>query len=254
MKIVLFDDNAKDLDSLVQIVERWGAQRNCKDLILYKFDSLSTLEFSLQDLQFSDVFFLDIMTPESSNAGFQLAESIHIANPNANIVFTTNSPEYWSNAFEIYAMHYLMKPIPEDKMFKVLDCIYRSPSKRASSAAILPGGGQEFVIEFDQILYIEAKTEKHQGFVHLIDGEKREINLSSVSFSGLLNDRLSEDFAQCHRSIIVNLNYVLKYDRRTVTLRHCNRELSIGQNYRNVFLSRLINHQKGLRAYDVDNL
>ena len=248
MKIVIFDDNAEDLRSLVRIIERWGEQRNCKDLIFYTYENISSLKFSFPETQFADLFFLDIMTPESSNAGFQLAESIHVANPNANIVFTTNSPEYWSSAFEIFALHYLMKPVREDKVFKVLDYVYHSPSKKASPAAILPGNGQDLVIEFDQILYIEAKTEKHQGFAHLTNGERQEINLSSVSFSGLLENNLSEDFAQCHRSIIVNLNYVLKYDHHTVTLRHCNREFNIGKNYRNAFLGRMIDHQKGLRS------
>lgn len=247
MKVVIFDDNKKDLESLVRIIEQWGGQRNCKDLIFFKYARISSLMFSLPETQFADIFFLDIMTPESSNAGFQFAESIHIANPNANIVFTTNSPEYWSNAFEIFALHYLMKPIREDKVFKVLDYVYHSPSKKTSPAAILPGNGQELVIKFDQILFIEAKTEKHQGFVHLTDGSKQEINLSSISFSSLLKNNLSNDFAQCHRSIIVNLNYIMKYDHRTITLMHCNHEFNIGKNYRNAFLNRMIDHQKGLR-------
>lgn len=247
MKIVIFDDDEKDLRAMTGIVERWGKQRNCKDLVFFTYDRVSSLEFFLPEIQFADLFFLDIMTPDSYNAGFRLAEKIHRSNPNANIVFTTNSAEYWDHAFDIFALHYLVKPIREARAFKVLDYVYRSPSKKGSHAAIFPGNGQELVIEFDRILYIEAQTRRHQGIVHLTDGSVQEINLSSVSFSGLLENSLSKEFAQCHRSIILNLNYVLRYDLRTVTLRYCSDEFSIGKNYRNAFLNRMIDHKKGLQ-------
>ena len=248
MKIVVFDDDALDREMLLSIIRRWAQKRGCSELICLEFDRVSRLEFSLPDVLFSDIFFLDIMTPEKTNAGFLLAEKIHTQNPSANIVFTTNSSEYWSNAFEIFALHYLMKPVQEEKIFKVLDLVYLSPSKRAAISAILPGSGQESIIKFDQILYIEAKTDLHLGYAYLTDGTRLEINLSSISFSKLLEEKLSSDFAQCHRSMIVNLNYIVKYDLHTVELKNCEREFSIGKNYRTDFLNRLINHQKGLRV------
>lgn len=246
MKIVVFDDNHSDRKALLGVLEAWAQKKDYKDLIVFQYDQISKLEFSLPDLLLSDAFFLDIMTPDTANAGFLLAEKIHIENPAANIIFTTNSTEYWSNAFEIFALHYLTKPISPEKIEKLLDYIYHSPSKKSPSTTVLPGIRQEKVFECDQILYIEAKTDKHLAIVHQTNGSLSEINLSSVSFSDLLNS-LSSDFVQCHRSFIVNLNYISHYDNHAIGIKGCDQEIRIGESYRSILLSRIIEHQKGLR-------
>ena len=92
------------------------------------------------------------MTPESTNAGFLLAERIHTENPAANIVFTTYSSEYWSSAFEIFALHYLKKPVSAEKVEKLLEYIYHSPSKNTASTVVLPGVRQNIIFECDRIL------------------------------------------------------------------------------------------------------
>ena len=124
MKIVIFDDNPDDRNELIEIIRSWSHESNCNDLIIYPFDRIEALKFSLPDYLFSDIFFLDIMTPDSANAGFVLAEKIHVSNPDANIIFTTNSTEYWENAFEIFALHYLMKPISKVKIFRILNSTF----------------------------------------------------------------------------------------------------------------------------------
>ena len=247
VKIVVFDDNLKDRENLVRILNEWGNMTGHQDLILRKFDKITDLENSLNEESFPDLFFLDIMTPERANAGFVLAEKIHAMNPSANIVFATNSPEYWSSAFEIFALHYLMKPLQAEKIFALMNYIYDSPSKRTPAATTLPGMGQEEVIEYDRILYLEAQTSSHRAYAYLTDGTSREINLSRMSFSDLQEKYLNHDFARCHRGIIVNLNYVVKYTNVAVALRNLPRELDIGKQYREEFVNKMIDHQKGLR-------
>ena len=80
MKIVVFDDNEKDLTELVQIVHLWKEQRGYSDIILNKFLSADSLLFSLTEFNSHDAFFLDIMTAKDSCAGFRVAEAIHQQN------------------------------------------------------------------------------------------------------------------------------------------------------------------------------
>lgn len=247
MRIVIFDDDANDRQILVGMIMDWEERHGCKDVIIMQYESIHDLKFSLPEIQFSDIFFLDIMTPESPNVGFLLAERIHLKNPNANIVFTTNSQEYWHNAFEIFALHYLTKPVRSEDIYKLLDYVYLSPSKRSLSAGRFPKIGYEEIIEYDKILYIEAKTSTHTANVHLCDGSKSEISLSHMSFSALEKCVLNDDFAQCHRSIIVNLNFVETYDQHSLRLKNCNWDFPIGRNYRTSFINRIINRQKRLR-------
>lgn len=246
MKIVIFDDNAADRKHLLDLIHSWSLKSSHKDLIIREFDQIPDLEFSFSDLLLADIFFLDIMTPESTNAGFLLAERIHTENPAANIVFTTNSSEYWSSAFEIFALHYLKKPVSAEKVEKLLEYIYHSPSKNTASTVVLPGVRQNIIFECDRILYIEAKTDRHLAVVHRTDGSMTEISLSTVSFSDL-PEKLSSDFIQCHRSFIINLNYVISYDNHAVQLKDCAQDIRIGESFRSVLLRKIIDHQKGLR-------
>jgi DNA-binding LytR/AlgR family response regulator len=247
MKIVVFDDNQNDMERLVGMLTDWSQNNQCRDVIISEYSSIAELEVMLDDVNFPDVFFLDIMTPERVDAGFLLAERIHVRNPNANIIFETNSPEYWSSAFEISALHYLMKPVQRDKVYKILDSVYQSPSKRTASTVMLPGFGQTLVVEYDKLLYIDAQTEHHRAVAHLTDGTEIELSLAKIGFSDLMSEFLSDDFARCHRSIIVNLNYVLKYDTNSVTMKNCSSRLELGRKYRTEFVNKMIDHHKGLR-------
>ena len=83
MNVIVFDDNPEDRKQLVRIVNLWGTDRDCRDLIIREYDSIRDLKLLLQENAFPDLFFLDIMTPESTSAGFELAEKIHSENPAA---------------------------------------------------------------------------------------------------------------------------------------------------------------------------
>ena len=253
MKIVIFDDNPDDRNELIEIIRSWSHESNCNDLIIYPFDRIEALKFSLPDYLFSDIFFLDIMTPDSANAGFVLAEKIHVSNPDANIIFTTNSTEYWENAFEIFALHYLMKPISKVKIFRILNYIYLSPSRRNTRTTVLPGKDEKnFIVEYDRIIYVEAFTVLHTATVHLTDMTQKIISLNSIPFSRLIEGYLSEDFVQCHRSFIININYLMTYDRHCLSLKGYDSQIPIGKNYRENLTNKIIDHQKGLRAQELD--
>ena len=244
MKIVIFDDDPSDLKKIETIIRQWALKADCADLIIYPFQDISSLEFSYPDILNTDIFFLDIMTSDNSSAGFLLAEKIHIKNPLANIVFTTNTPDFWSNAFDISALHYLIKPLQSNKVELLLNEIYRSPSRRKTASVVLPGFGEEYVLDLDQILYLEGNTSRHVALIYLTGGSVLEINLASIPFSSLPGNVLPDDFAQCHRSYIPNLNYITRYDNYSLSLKDCRRKLPIGKQYRSSFLSKLINKRK----------
>ncbi len=248
MRIIVFDDDPRDLARLLEMIDKWERLRRHSDIIIKTYDSICAMEFDFSDILFYDLFFMDIMTPDSANAGFSLAERIHSDNPNSNIVFTTNSSEYWGNAFEISALRYLIKPLEQDKLFNLLDYVYDNPSKIHTHAAVLPGIKSEVIVPYDRILYIEARTDNHLAQVNLTNGDIVEIKLTSTPFSAIPDKYLTKDFAQCHRSIIVNLNYVTGYDMHYITVKGVPLSMEIGKAYRSSFVSRIIEHYKELRT------
>ena len=245
MKIVLFDDNLSDLNRLSRLIECWQGAFGCRDVIVRQFNSISELDFSFADVLYFDVFFLDIMTPESQSTGFGFAERIHLKNPRALIIFTTNSREYMQNAFEISAFRYLLKPLSRDYIFSLLDKIYSSPSLRSQTTVVLPGIFQKEVLDSDRIIYIKARTSDHRADVLLTDGSALEISLSAVPFSKIAENCLPDDFIQCRRSFIINLNYVTGFDNRSVYLLN-HYQVDIGRTFHDDLINRIINRHKGL--------
>lgn len=245
MKIILFDDNLADLNKLNRLIEDWQRSTSCQDVIIRQFNSISELDFSFDDVLYFDVFFLDIMTPDSQSTGFRLAERIHLKNPRAIIIFTTNSREYMQNAFEISAFRYLLKPLEREPIYSILDKIYHSPSLRSQTHVVLPGIFQNEVIDSDRIVYIRARTSDHRADILLTDGKFVEVSLTGLSFSKIVKDCLPDDFIQCHRSFIINLNYVTGFDSRLVYLLN-QYQIDVGKTYRDDLINKIINHHKGL--------
>lgn len=243
MKIVVFDDDQSDRKKLCQIIDEWRKGNHYSDAVVMQFSRISDLGFSLDELVFSDIFFLDIMTPESDSAGFVLAERIDLKNPNAVIIFTTNSREYMENAFEISAFRYLLKPLEKDRVVSILERVYHSPALRSRTKAVFPGIFQSEVIDMDQIIYIQAQMKDHRAEIHQVNGRKIIISLVDFSFSSLPEKYLTDDFVQCHRSTIINLNYVTSFDHHSVWLLE-KYEIAVGRTYRSDLVNLIINHSK----------
>lgn len=246
MKIVAFDDNEKDLNKLVQYVQSWKEQHGYSDVVIFPYHDVDSLLFSFPDIASYDVFFLDIMTTGDPSTGFRLAEQIHQFNRRAVIIFTTNSKEYFENAFEISAFRYMLKPISSQKIHSALDKIYSKSGRILSNAFIFQSDRQRIIIESDQILYLESMTTDHRAKLFLADGSVTEISLSGTSFSSLVDETLSEDFFQCHRSYIINLNHVIQYSNHIVMLQD-HTELPVSRKYRTELTNHMIEHYK--KAY-----
>ena len=245
MKIIVFDDNITDLENLVQMIKSWKKAENGIDIVVRKFSSISDLIFTFEEIVYSDIFFLDIMTQESSNTGFTFAERIHLKNPRAIIIFTSNSREFMENAFEISTFRYLLKPLQEKKVHDALSRIYHSPLLRARNTTVLPGVFQNEVVDLDKVIYVQARTAEHRADVLMTDGSNITLDLTNRAFSQIVKDFLTPDFVQCHRSCIINLNYITAFDKHSVYLlgKH---EIPVGKSYRTDVINSIINHRKGL--------
>lgn len=243
MKIVVFDDNEKDLNELARTILSWKEQHGYCDIILNKYHSAHSLTFSLSNYDSYDVFFLDIMTADDASTGFRVAEAIHQRNHRAIIIFTTNSQEYYESAFEISAFRYMLKPLNPQKIYAALDEIYSRLRTINSHAFIFQSARQKLIIESDRILYLESITTDHRAKLILTDGKVEEISLSGTNFTSLPNEKLSADFCQCHRSYIINLNYVTKYSNHSVILQN-DTEIPVGTKYRTQLTNHMIDHYK----------
>jgi two-component system LytT family response regulator len=168
-----------------------------------------------------DVVFLDIEMPNYS--GFELLD--FIKDVTFDIIFVTAYNQYAIKAFEISAVDYLLKPVRIDLLEKAVNKIEEKHDKdmimekldtlksnlkheRIEKLAIPVSDGLEF-IKVSDIMFIEADGSYVQ--LNFLDGSKMIVSKNLKYFANALES--AKAFYRVHRSYLVNLNCVKKYNR-----------------------------------------
>lgn len=186
----------------------WSHQRQ----ISVKCDCFASAEaflFHYAEDKDYDVLLLDI---EMGNMdGVTMAKQIRRNNDTVQIIFITGYSDYISEGYEVSALHYLMKPINEKKLFSVLD---RAVQKLILSERVLniSVSGETLRLALREIIYFDVF--KNYVTVHLKSGEKYTVKKSLSEFERLLDER----FLRVGRAMIVNLDCICKVTKTDVYL------------------------------------
>ena len=116
-KIAICDDEQKDRDFVAALSRRWAGQRG-NTVELTEFSSAEQFLFCYGEQSDYDILLLDIEMGQMD--GVQLAKQLRQKNETIQIVFVTGYSDYISEGYEVAALHYLMKPVREEKFFSVL--------------------------------------------------------------------------------------------------------------------------------------
>jgi len=181
----------------------------CQTKIPCSFTEYTSTESLLFDIETNqkqfDLFLLDIYLPGQN--GIEAARCIRTVNQNAILIFLSTSEEFYREAFDLYAFHYLIKPVSLESLTEVLQKaadIISAPEETLQ----ITFRGQNTILRHADIMYISSSN--HVLHFHMQDG------LEYTSYDKLdeLEIRLaSELFVRCHKSFIVNLLYVNKLTR-----------------------------------------
>lgn len=217
-------DQLKYLEKIVNnyiLMEELDVEVVCADLNPYEV--LKAQEY----FQCSGLYFLDIEL-NSDMDGFGLAEEIRKRDPRGYIVFITTHSELSYVSFErhVEAMDYILKDNPEQIPSRIIECIkaaltlYSSTRNTVQKTLPLKIGSRYIYVPVQDIYCIKASVSEHKLILLT--------NYSSYEFYDTLQDillRLDDSFFPCHKSCIVNLQYVMEIDK----LSHCIR-LKNGQS------------------------
>lgn len=213
MQIIICDDEKTIQALLQQKTARFFADKNipCEILCCGSGEEVLTLAEKGTAI---DLLFLDIQMPGRN--GMEIARILRRQHKEILIIFVTALSEYVYEAFDVDALHYLVKPFNDEKLYQVLDRAFRQHVKQADEqslprAILVKRGGVSTRVLLSDIIYAEVFNRK--VMLHTINGD--------IEYYGKLAD-LSEqagaDFYRTHRAYLVNLKYVEKYDATTVWL------------------------------------
>lgn len=208
-RIAIVDDCATDTEYVASLVERWIAAGGAAAQIK-TFPSAESFLFAYEDNTAWDILLLDIEMKEMS--GMELAKRLRKSNTAVQLVFITGYPDFMAEGYEVSALHYLMKPVSEEKLYAVLDKAVEGLAKREKRLSITFDRQTDFV-PLSKILYIEAQ--KQYVLIHTAEKEYR----MKASFTEM-KEQTDEYFFPCQRSFLVNLRYVARIKSDCVVLKN----------------------------------
>lgn len=158
----------------------------------------------LADKRAFDVIFLDIeMVPPD---GLETARILRAWGFEGLLIFITVLKERVFDSFEVQTFDYLVKPVESCQLRKTMDrallALDKSRNQGKSGSLMIQTGRGSQIIPFWQILYCEVLG--HQIHIHRQGGE----GTAYYEKMTRLAQQVDRRFFRCHRSYLVNLDWV----------------------------------------------
>lgn len=205
-KIAICDDCDVDRQYISNMVTLWG-ERSGYIVHVDLFSSAENFLFHYAEESDYDILLLDIEMGEMD--GVTMAKRLRKENDTVQIVFITGYSDYILEGYEVAALHYLMKPVKEEKLCAVLD---RATQKLAKNEKVLnfEVGGEMVRVPIYQIRY--ADVFGNYVTIHASSDVTVKMPLSD------LEKQLDERFYRAGRSCIVNLSQISRVTKAEIKL------------------------------------
>ena len=207
LSIAICDDEKTHTYALTDLVRKWEKQHS-HSISIQEFPSAEAFLFEYSENRDFDILLLDIEMDGMN--GVELARALRKENDDLQIVFVTGYDDYIADGYDVAALHYLMKPVKEEKLMSVLDRAVKLIGDREKNI-LLNVGGTVLKLPLDKILYVEAQ----QNYI-VIHTEREEYRTKRTLSS--IEKELEHGFFRTGRSYIVGLRYVSGISKTEIKL------------------------------------
>lgn len=205
-KVAICDDSDADRRYIMDMVRSWALAAG-HEVHIDDFPSAESFLFRYAGESDYDILLLDIEM--GAMDGVTMAKELRKSNDTVQIIFITGYSDYISEGYEVAALHYLMKPVNEEKLCLVLD---RAAEKLAKNERVLnfEVSGEMVRVPIYQIRY--ADVIGNYVTVHALTDVTVKMTL------GELEKQLDERFYRVGRSALVNLTQISRVTRAEIRL------------------------------------
>lgn len=212
MKAIIIDDEIDSLETTELLIDNF-----CPQVTLIGIANYAERGIKMIDKLQPDLVFLDISMPKMN--GFELLNRLTFKQ--FELIFTTAHDEYAIQAFQVGAIHYLLKPIDTEELIKAVErvetklkqneqlpditsIIQQVTANRQPKIAIPSLKGLE-MIEVDNIIRCEADS--NYSVIHMISN-KIVVTKTLKELEQLLSPY---NFIRVHHSHLINLGHLKTY-------------------------------------------
>jgi len=236
INIAICDDESVMAAYLAGVIRRWADARGVSAR-LSGYDSAESFLFAYEDDKDIDIILLDIQMKGMD--GMELARRLRGDSETAQIIFVTAYPGYARDGYDVSALHYLVKPLDESKLFSVLDKALANLGKPAETFFIKTGG-EKARIPLADILYAES-------FGHMTEIATLNGKFTARISAGELESAAGASFFRCHRSYLINLRHVRRVGKTELAL--CDGTvIPVSRRLYHALNVAFVGYHKGMRA------
>ena len=192
-RIAVCEDEKYILEELHKKVETYIKQKQ----LIANVKTYMSVEDLLMEKGTHDIVLLDMMLPGLS--GIEVAKQLY---HKSCIIFITFYEKYALDAFDVDAVHYLLKPVSDERLYLALDRAIDRLEQINHKMLTLMKAGKTRIIDIHDILYCEVFN--HQVLIHTMQ--------DTYDYPGsldMLENELDGGFFRCHRSYIINMRCVI---------------------------------------------
>lgn len=211
IKVILVDDESGVRKLLQKIIERKegfeivGESDNQEDAL------------ALFAKTRAEVVFLDIEINGAS--GLECAKVMADLEPKTKIIFATAHSEYMSDAFEVYAFDYLVKPFNVERVYQTLDRIksLAEPDRkenldkiikyeRGLEKLLVKGKESMSFVDINEIILVQRENSSTVIYT------RKDSFHTSASLSDIEAKLDTEQFMRSHKSYLINVSQIKKIE------------------------------------------
>lgn len=194
MQIAVCDDCMEDVLSLKKLLEG-------HEVSVYSDADSLLADIDNKRIQY-DLYLLDIYMEESMN-GLELARRLRKVQEEALICFISTSDDFYREAYDLYAVQYLIKPVKEESLKNLLRKVQKILDREGEKKLIYSWWGKNGLIPYGKIRYISSRG--HTLYIYCTNGKIQE----SIGKLNDLEHQVCDDILiRCHQSFIVNIYHV----------------------------------------------
>jgi DNA-binding LytR/AlgR family response regulator len=235
-RAVIAEDNEKLREELAALLRENGIQ------IVAEAGTAAEMKPHVQRHR-PNVLFTDIDLPDGN--AIETAKLLRIQFPELCIVFITGYSQYASEAFELEATDYIVKPFTPDRLHQCLKRIQHmlyKPDREPPSHLSVRNRNAIEIAQQEQIVFLSAENKSTK--VYLSGSGKQGRVLTTSEPLKMLETRLNPHlFIRSHRSYIVNVKHIHRIEpfgqTYVLSFKNCSHTAHLSRSYLTGLYNRL---------------
>lgn len=235
LNICLCDNDVSDLKYYTNRMNKLLEKNN----YIFRIESFKNGESLIFELEGNpnrfNIIIIDIEMKEIN--GIEVTKILRKNGYNGVIIFLTSHEEVELDSFKVEPLNYILKNDSDERVDNIFFEAIEQVNKISSKNIVISSKHNNKVINLNNIIYLESFNKK--VILHETSGESEEIN---YIFKNLYEKIKNNGFIRCHKSYIVNINYVQTFNKFECKLQN-DIIIPIGRKYSKDFRNNFLENE-----------